>query len=436
MFRKGIATELRWLLVYLCVAFAVGILMDAVWPCLLLGTLCYLGWMMCQIRRLETWVSDTRLQGQRENTLPGIWGEVAEDIELILKRNEKEKQRLKEVVFRIQEMTAALTDSVIIVDKRDNIEWWNKAAERQLDFEPQDIGRKLTNYVRHPRFIAYYESNVYDEPLELTSSRHEGQFLQFHIHRFGDGDRLIIVRDVTRVTNLECMRKDFVANVSHELRTPLTVLSGYLETLSDSREMPSSWLRAFDQMQDQTKRMTLLITDLLMLSRLETDDREQGQEPVKILPLLEQIVADAKVISGERAHIFRIDCAPNVQLMGIEGELRSAFANLVYNAVNYTPGGRKISILVDLNPLELVVKVKDCGDGIDARHLPRLTERFYRVDSGRSREAGGTGLGLSIVKHILLRHDADLRIKSKLKKGSTFACHFPLKRFIDSVVEA
>ncbi len=428
MFRKGVATELRWLLVYLLVGFALGHLFNAVWLMLFLSTLAYLAWVLYQIHSLESWVSSTRQQGLQDNTMRGIWAEIAEDVELISKRYEKDKLRLQQVVNRVQDMTSALADGVIIIDKRDNIEWWNRAAERQFDFEPLDIGRKLTNYIRHPKFIAYYESDQYDEPLDLTSVKHEGQFLQFHIHPFGDGDRLVIARDITRVAHLERMRKDFVANVSHELRTPLTVLSGYLETLADSAELSPAWGRALDQMQDQTRRMTALVKDLLMLSRLETEDREAGQKPVPLLPVVEQIVADGKVLSGEKSHVFHIDCAPDIQIIGMEGELRSAFANLLYNAVNYTPEGKKISVLVDVTPLELVVRIKDDGEGIDPKHIPRLTERFYRIDSGRSRDSGGTGLGLAIVKHILLRHDADLRIRSKVGKGSTFSCHFPLKR--------
>lgn len=435
MLRRGIVTEFRWLLVFLSVGLVLGLVMGAVTAALLLSCLAFILWQFYQLYSLEAWVANTRQQGLRDNHQRGIWSEIAEDVVLLIRRFEKDRSRLQDVVGRVQSMTSALSDGVIIVDKRNNIEWWNHAAERQFDFQPLDIGHKITNYIRDPKFIRYYDSGEYREPLDLPSSRLDGQCLQYHVHPFGDGDRLVIARDVTRVANLERIRKDFVANVSHELRTPLTVLAGYLETLADSNELSPSWNRALDQMQDQTKRMTSLINDLLLLSRLETDDREVGQKPVRVRPLLEQIVADAKVISGERGHLFHIDCDPNIQLLGREGELRSAIANLVYNAVNYTPDGRKVSILVDLMPPELVVKVKDNGEGIDPRHIPRLTERFYRVDTGRSRESGGTGLGLAIVKHILLRHDADLKIKSKPGKGSTFSCHFPLKRFIDSVLE-
>ncbi|SMF24454.1 PAS/PAC sensor signal transduction histidine kinase [Alteromonadaceae bacterium Bs31] len=436
MFRKGVASQIRWLLIYLLVGFTIGQLLGAVWPMLFISTLAYLAWVLFQIHKLEAWVTATRQQGLQENTMRGVWAEIAEDVELITKRYEKDKQRLQEVVERVQDMTSALADGVIIVDKLDNIEWWNRAAERQFDFEPLDIGRKLTDYISHPKFIAYYDSHQYEEPLDLISIKHEGQFLQFHIHPFGDGDSLVIARDITRVAKLERMRKDFIANVSHELRTPLTVLSGYLETLADSAELSPAWGRALDQMQDQTRRMTSLVKDLLMLSRLETQDREQGQTPVHLLPIIEQIVADGKVLSGEKGHIFHIDCPAQIHILGKEGELRSAFANLLYNAVNYTPPGKKISVLADINAHELLVKVKDDGEGIGAKHIPRLTERFYRIDDGRSRDSGGTGLGLAIVKHILLRHDAELRIHSTLGKGSTFSCCFPLERCIQAPQQA
>lgn len=433
MFRKGVTTELRWLVVYLLVALALGVLVGAVWFMLFLGALLFIGWLLYQVYCLESWVARTRQVGVSDNALRGVWSEIAEDVELMHKRAEKEKHRLQGVVSRVQDMTSALADGVIIVDKRDNIEWWNSTAERLFDFGPLDLGHKITNYIRNPKFIAYYDSGNYAEPLSLTLARYEGQFFEFHIHGFGDGDRLVIARNMTRLANLERMRKDFVANVSHELRTPLTVLGGYLETMADASEMPPRWKPALEQMQDQAQRMTSLIKDLLMLSRIETEDRDAGQTAVRLRPLLEQTVADAKVLSGHREHRFTIDCKSDIQLLGMEQELRSAFANLVHNAVNYTPAGSKISVSVELSPLELIVKVNDNGEGIDAKHIPRLTERFYRVDDGRSREQGGTGLGLAIVKHIILRHDGELRIRSRPGKGTTFSCQFPLRRFLSSV---
>lgn len=435
MFRKGVAAELRWLLLFAAVGVSVGLVFDRILIMLLLAALAFLGRLLLRLSELESWIEATRQRGPQENRLEGVWAEIAEDVVLIIKRYEKDKQRLQEVVARVQQMTAALTDGVIIVDKHHNIEWWNRAAELQFDFQPLDVGHKITNYLRNPKFIKYYDKAQFDEPLETYSVRNEGQHLQFFVHPFGEGDRLIIARDVTRVANLERMRQDFVANVSHEMRTPLTVLSGYLETLDDSGVLPDRWRKPMDQMLEQTGRMNLLISDLLTLTRLETDDRDLGQKPVRLRPLLEQIIDEARALSGERGHEFQLDCQANIQLLGQEDELHSAFANLVYNAVNYTPDGKQVSVLVDLDPHELVVRVKDNGDGIESRHIPRLTERFYRVDAGRSRASGGTGLGLAIVKHILLRHDAELKIRSKVGKGSTFACHFPTKRFIHSIPE-
>ncbi|TVZ42094.1 two-component system phosphate regulon sensor histidine kinase PhoR [Alteromonadaceae bacterium 2753L.S.0a.02] len=436
MFRIGVAAELRWLLLFVVIGFFVGQLLDTIWPMILLAFAAFIGRLLLRVSELESWVEATRQLGIQENTLDSVWGEIAEDVILISKRYEKDKQRLQQVVARVQQMTTALTDGVIIVDKHHNIEWWNRAAELQFDFQPLDIGHKITNYLRAPKFIKFYEAGDYREPLDTYSVKHPGQFLQFFVHPFGDGDRLIISRDVTRLANLERMRQDFVANVSHELRTPLTVVSGYLETLADSNDLPQRWNKPMEQMRDQAGRMTSLINDLLTLSRLETEDRESGQKPVRLHPLLEQIVADARALSGERNHEFIIDCDENVQILGQEQELRSAFANLVFNAVNYTPDGKKVSLLVDIDLHELIVKVKDNGEGIEPKHIPRLTERFYRVDAGRSRASGGTGLGLAIVKHILLRHDADLKIRSKVGKGSTFSCHFPVKRFIQSIPES
>lgn len=433
MFRKGVTSEVRWLFVFLAVGLALGVLTDALCLMMFLSAMAFIIWSLTQLYGLETWISRTRQVGIHDQRFRGVWQEMAEDVELIIKRSDKEKQRLQGVVSRIQDMTSALTDGVVIVDKRGNIEWWNGSAERLFDFGPLDIGQKLSNYVRSPVFLKYFEHGDYEEPLPMTLPKYDEQSFEFHVHRFGDGDRLFIARDITRLTHLERMRKDFVANVSHELRTPLTVLTGYLETLADSSQLSPPWQRALDQMQEQARRMTALIKDLLMLARLETEDRENGQEPIRLLPLFEQIIADAKVVSGEKAHEFVLHCEAHIQIMGREPELRSAFTNLVNNAVHYTPSHSKVAVMVDLTPLELIVKIKDNGPGIASRHIPRLTERFYRVDDGRSRDQGGTGLGLAIVKHILIRHDAELRIRSKLGKGSTFSCHFPLRRFLASL---
>ncbi|WP_188149434.1 phosphate regulon sensor histidine kinase PhoR [Teredinibacter waterburyi] len=430
MFRRGIASEIRWLLLYLFGAMLLGAALDAVLATLLYAALVYIAWLFFRLHQLAAWMESARHRGPKPHDFSGVWGEMAEDVILLSKRYEKDKVRLQDVVARVQEMTTALPDSVIIVDKRGNIEWWNKAAEWQFALEARDRGHKLTNYIRQPVFVSYYDSGQYDEPLEMNSSQSDATCLEFHIHPFGAGDRLVIARDVTHVSRLERMRKDFVANVSHELRTPLTVLCGYLETLTDIGGAPKAWLRPMSEMQQQAKRMNALINDLLMLSRLETEDTENDDIPVQLHPMLQGIVRDAVALSGDRQHQLSLNCDEQVALYGNEQELRSAIANLVFNAVNYTPATRRIDIEVSGDEHELVVAVKDSGEGIDPKHLPRLTERFYRVDKGRSSETGGTGLGLAIVKHILWRHNAELDIESKLGKGSTFSCHFPRQRVV------
>lgn len=382
-------------------------------------------WLLIRIQRLGKWVHRARSTSSPPlEELGGIWSDISYDIQLLIARHEKEKQRLQAVVHRVQEMTAALTDAVILVDRRSNIEWWNTAASLLFDFREIDRGHKLTNLIRHPGFIQYFDLKSYSSPLELTMWRKD-LHLEFQIHNFGDGERLVIARDITRLFKLEQMRKDFVANVSHELRTPLTVIRGYIETLADSPKLPPSWQRMVGQMEEQSQRMTLLINDLITLSKLETDLREPASLPIAMEPMIASVAADARQLSGARAHRIEVSGAHDLALMGNESELRSAISNLVINAINYSPAGSRIEIHYDFQSQGAVIRVRDQGLGIEPKHLPRITERFYRVDPSRSVASGGTGLGLAIVKHVLLRHNAELKIHSHPGKGSEFACYFP-----------
>ena len=249
--------------------------------------------------------------------------------------------------------------------------------------------------------------------------------IQLYLTRYGNNEHLMLVRDVTRIHQLEQMRKDFVANVSHELRTPLTVICGYLETLLDNvDEINPRWGRALQQMQQQGGRMQNLLNDLLLLAKLEATDYPSDNQPVPVDLLLLSIKGDAQALSNERGHRISLEADNSVRLKGSETELRSAFSNLVFNAVKYTPDNGEIRIRWWADDQGAHLAVQDSGIGIDAKHLPRLTERFYRVDSSRASNTGGTGLGLAIVKHVLLRHRARLDISSVPGKGSTFTCHF------------
>ncbi|HLD64711.1 MAG TPA: phosphate regulon sensor histidine kinase PhoR [Pseudomonas sp.] len=397
---------------------------------LVLGLSLYLGWTLRQLLRLYRWLK------QRKPDEPppdghGLWGEVFDSIYHLQRHDLRVRGRLQAVIDRVQESTAALKDAVIMLDSEGNLEWWNRAAERLLGLQtPQDSGQSVTNLVRHPRFKDYFEQGNYQDALELPSPINDRLRLQFQITRYGNQDHLMLVRDVTRVYQLEQMRKDFVANVSHELRTPLTVIAGYLETLLDNVEdVNPRWQRALQQMQQQGGRMQNLLNDLLLLAKLEATDYPSDNQPVAVAPLLQSIQSDALALSGER-HRIELDADPQLRLKGSETELRSAFSNLVFNAVKYSPNAGEIRIRWWADEQGAHLSVQDQGLGIEAKHLPRLTERFYRVDSSRASNTGGTGLGLAIVKHVLLRHRARLDIRSDPGRGSTFTCHFPSAQMI------
>nr|WP_233243745.1 phosphate regulon sensor histidine kinase PhoR [Bacterioplanes sanyensis] len=394
----------------------------------------YVGWQWLQLARLHRWLAS----GQSK-TLPstlGIWGQVFRQTQSLQRRSRQHHQRLTAVINRIQDSTAALKDAVLMVDSHGNLEWWNTAATQYLGLRaPTDVGQQMTNLIRNPDFKRYFDRVDYREPLTIASPVNPQQQLQFNITLFGRKDRLLLVHDVTRLVQLEQMRKDFVANVSHELRTPLTVIRGYVETLQSAADhLPGRSQRMLEQMAQQSQRMELLITDLLTLSHLETDLPDDPTE-VDVHDLIAQICADARALSGERQHRISHQVDSGWMIAGYGPELRSAFSNLIFNAVKYTPEGGQIDVRWQVDDNEGVLAVSDTGIGIAEHHWPRLTERFYRADPSRNPDTGGTGLGLAIVKHVLLRHEGHLSIDSRMGKGSTFYCHFPRQRLQQRVSE-
>ncbi|WP_299981101.1 phosphate regulon sensor histidine kinase PhoR [uncultured Pseudoteredinibacter sp.] len=423
---QGLGAELKRIAFFTLICLSFGWLNGYISWTLIIGGGLYMGWVLLQIRQLYLWVTSRRREPPPDTV--GIWGEIFDNIYRMQKRHEKERRRLQGMIRRGQQTTAALRDAVVLLDANGCLNWWNQAAETLLGLQPIDQGHPLVNFIRHPDFIAYFDACEYEDPLDLPSPRNESKQLQYQINRFGKGERLVVVRDVTRVHRLEQVRKDFVANVSHELRTPLTVLRGYIETLSMAPDLNPVMERAFGQMQQQSDRMNLLINDLLTLSNLETEDNERNQKPVALKPLLDMIAADATALSDGQHHIT-VKCKNDIALLANEKEVHSAFSNLAFNAVKYSSPDTEINLGISVDESAITFSVKDQGDGIDPIHIPRLTERFYRVDNGsRNSDAGGTGLGLAIVKHILLRHDAHLSIASKPGKGSTFSCIFPRDR--------
>ncbi|MEK8078403.1 phosphate regulon sensor histidine kinase PhoR [Pseudomonas sp. XK-1] len=422
---------IRRLLLLIAACLLLGLITGEYGWSMALGLAGYLGWHLQQLLRLHKWLR-TRKGDEPPPDGYGLWGEVFDNIYHLQRRDQKARGRLQAVIDRVQESTAALKDAVIMLDRDGNLEWWNLAAEKLLGLKtPQDSGQQITNLVRDPRFIEYFEGSNYQEPLELPSPVSDRLRLQFHITQYGNREHLMLVRDITRIHQLEQMRKDFVANVSHELRTPLTVIAGYLETLLDNVEAVNPrWLRALQQMQQQGGRMQNLLNDLLLLAKLEATDYPSDNQPVAVDLLLLSIKNDAQALSAERHHRISLEADPHLRLKGSETELRSAFSNLVFNAVKYTPDEGEIRIRWWADDQGAHLAVTDTGLGIEAKHLPRLTERFYRVDSSRASNTGGTGLGLAIVKHVLLRHRARLEIHSDLGKGSSFTCHFPAQQMV------
>lgn len=387
-------------------------------------------WMLLRSRDLLRWLRSDSDAEPPEGS--GLWGAIFDNLYQQQKQQREHIQQLQTVIARAQQSTNAISDAVIVVNHGGELEWWNQAGSNLLGLQQStDRGQPIANLVRDPRFVRYFNRAQFDAPLDIPAARHPGQMLQFQITTFGEGDRLIVVRDITRLHNLEQMRKDFVANVSHELRTPLTVIKGYLETFLDMLAADNPQLkRGLTQMQQQTLRMELLVNDLLLLSRLETENTSQPLKPVAVAKLLRQVYNDALAINDEKRHRIHLDADDNLQIYGDENELRSAFSNLVVNAVKYTPEQGEIHIRWWENDDGAHMAVEDNGIGIDAKHIPRLTERFYRADPSRHVKTGGTGLGLAIVKHVLIHHGANLVIESEVGQGSTFTCHFPLKSIV------
>ncbi|WP_371924723.1 phosphate regulon sensor histidine kinase PhoR [Pseudomonas sp. R5(2019)] len=416
---------IRHLLLLLTVCLLAGLVSGYYGASLALGLGLYLAWTLKQLLRLHEWL---RLYKPDEPPPDGygLWGEVFDSIYHLQRRDQRVRGRLQAVIDRVQESTAALRDAVIMLDSDGNLEWWNRAAETLLGLKtPQDSGQPVTNLVRHPRFKEYFDVGNYHEPLEIPSPINDRVRVQLLITRYGNNEHLMLVRDVTRIHQLEQMRKDFVANVSHELRTPLTVISGYLETLLDNVEdVNPRWVRALQQMHQQGARMQTLLNDLLLLAKLEATDYPSDNLPVKVDSLLQTIQSDARALSGPRNQQISLEADASLYLKGSETELRSAFSNLIFNAVKYTPDNGQIRIRWWGDERGAYLSVQDSGIGIDPKHIPRLTERFYRVDSSRASNTGGTGLGLAIVKHVLIRHRARLEISSVPGHGSTFTCHF------------
>jgi len=345
-------------------------------------------------------------------------------------RNRNIVQRdLATAMERFRSVAEAIPDGMVVLDATNRVEWANARAQAHFGLDlDHDTGQPLVNVVRQPEFIRYLETGAYSDALTIASQREGGTTLSIQIVPFGVREKLLISRDITQLEAVARMRRDFIANVSHEMKTPLTVVAGFIETLQDMELEPRQRARYLQLMHEQARNMKRLVDDLLTLSALESDQNVVAELPFAIEALLLGLSADAKALSG-RQHTIALDIRDAATVLGSRDELASAFGNLISNAIRYTPEGGKVTLswrIAEDGRGEF--GVEDTGIGIAPEHIPRLTERFYRVDRSRSRATGGTGLGLAIVKHVLLRHDAELDVVSEPGRGSTFTVRLPARR--------
>jgi two-component system, OmpR family, phosphate regulon sensor histidine kinase PhoR len=402
----------------------IGFIVSQTFVFFFLACFSYLSWHLYNLYRLEQWFSQGKKFEPPE--APGIWGDVFYHFYRLQQRNRKRKRKLADMLKRFQESTAAMPDATVVLGPRYEIEWFNKAAIQLLGLQsPRDRGQPITNLIRYPSLHHYLtQANFENTAIKFVSPSHPSMMLSVSVIPYAETQHLLLARDITHLYRLEQIRSDFIANVSHELRTPLTVISGFLETLQDT-QTSQEWERPLLLMAQQTARMRNIVEDLLLLSRLELEENSNGGGMVEVDEMLRSICEEAKILSGEQHHQITLAVEKDLIIYGHSEELRSAFSNLVFNAVRYTPTGGEIAIRWYSDGEGTHFAVSDTGEGIAPEHLPRLTERFYRVDVGRSRHQGGTGLGLAIVKHVLSRHHGQLHIESQLGQGSLFRCDFP-----------
>ncbi len=418
----------------LLLGLCLGLIFGALWLWVLGAACLYLGWQLVNLYRLDRWL---RLRSQIDPPdAGGIWSDIAAQIVRLHRRKQYHKQRLVQLYRELRRSTAALPDGVIILSVQNDIAWFNRQAARLLGLKrPIDVGLRIDNLIRSPEFVHYLHGEDFSLPLVIRSPVQVELFLALQLVPYGAGQSLLLVRDVTRQMRLEAMRKDFIANASHELRTPLTVITGYLDTLAGDSGLDPAWAGPIRDMRAQAQRMNAIIADLLELSRLESTDGEAARDQIDVPGMLERLHRDALAGSDRPRHVL-LDLESAYGLFGSAHELESAFTNLLVNGLKYTPNDGSVRMRWWADEEGAYFSVIDSGIGIPAEHIPRLTERFYRVDAGRSRGHGGSGLGLAIVKHALQRHGGWLEVQSAEGKGSTFTCHFPPQRIWKSVLRS
>jgi len=407
-------------------AVLVGMIFGQTAAWLLVALALVLFWHLRQLYRLQCWLTGDRRHPPESS---GIWGHVVAGLMADRRRDEENRERMSSVISRFRKVNQALPDGVVVLGKNNEIEAINRAATQLLGIRfPQDRGQNIGNFLRDPEISRFLARQQDDKTLTIRSPINlhlRVSIRQVLIDEVDFQRKLIIARDVTRLYQLQRVRQDFIANVSHELRTPLTVVAGYVELLQS--QVPATDLavhKPLDRMHQQTRRLTGIVDDLLNLSTLESSKPPGFSTTIDVPSLIARCLSHAEDLSQDQ-HRFSAQIDEQLGMRGNAHELESVLSNLLSNAVRYTPPQGKISVSWEQRTDGPMLVVQDTGIGIPPEHISRLPQRFYRVDSGRSRETGGTGLGLAIVKHVLDRHGARMQIDSRIDQGSTFTCHFP-----------
>ena len=425
---SGLRAEIFLVGALAVLGFVLGLSLGHAWAGLSFGLALVVMRLLWVVARLSQWLDHPEMPLPSRQA--GGWladlGQRLRRARLAQRRRDRRWLRL---IREYRRAADALPDAVVVLDQDNRILGFNPPARHQLGLRQRDVGLPIDHLIRQPEFIKYLQDADWARDIEVPATDNPTQTLNVHVFPYVQGRQLLIARDVTRLQRLQAVRQDFVANVSHELRTPLTVLAGYIETLLDTEdELPDDLYRILQHMHLQSERMRRIVEDLLLLSRLETTSPSDDQfEVVPVPSMLETIAEVAEQLSAGEGHHIEREITHGLRMRGIPRELDSLFSNLVFNAVKYTPAGGVVTVQWFSDERGLVFQVQDTGIGIAEHHIPRLTERFYRVDVGRSRSRGGTGLGLAIAKHVLLRHQGRLEVESQLGKGSIFRCIFPIE---------
>ncbi len=415
------------LLLILGAGALIGWIYDRPLPGLLIAALLALLWQVRYLLAFDRALRNGNFDAFR--TGDGIWQQIFSRFHYEQDRGDRYKDQNRQLLEEIRKSTNAMPDGAVILDAENEIVTCNRAAKHLAGLKrKKDRGQRVDNILRDRQLTELLQSDDQTRTIDIASPVTDGVWISCRVVPYGADQKLLLLRDETDRIALNRMRRDFVANASHELRSPLTVIAGYLDAIDADKDFPSEWAKPVSQMQSQSRRMTRIISELLELSRLEGAGRASTEVIIDVEELL--VAGRHELAEQSDAPTIDIECESTAKLRGDRSEIESVISNLLSNAIRHTPPDGTVTLAWRANSKGADLIVSDSGEGISAEHIPRLTERFFRVDRGRSREDGGIGLGLAIVKHVLSRHETELNISSEPNSGSTFCCHFPPDRVI------